>query len=195
MSQYSQNIRNRSKLRFFKGLYPRGKKFIKQSFINWVARKNGAQIGKAVVIPYQLARKANANLSVGNHTSIQSAKIDLRLPIKIGSHVIIGSDVEIITVSHNIDSPDWEHKYYGLEIEDYAWLATRAFILPSCRRIGYGAVCAAGSVVVKNVKTMHVISGNPAKFLRERKTVHSKLVVESLLGNDLIVYLKARRDN
>jgi len=190
-SKYVQGIRNRSKLRFLKGLIPRFRKYLIQSYINWIARQRGATIGKCATIPYSLAKRANSNLTIGDHTAIQTSLIDMRIPITIGNHVIIGSGVEIITVSHNIDSPDWEHKYYGLEIEDYCWLATRAFILPSCRKIGYGAVCAAGSVVARNVEPLAIMTGNPAQFLRKRETVHSDLCVESMLGNDFIAYRNA----
>lgn len=58
------------------------------------------------------------------------------------------------------------------------------------RRIGRGAVIGAGSVVAKDVEPMAVMAGNPARLLRYRKCVHSNLVVESLLGNDLITYIK-----
>jgi acetyltransferase-like isoleucine patch superfamily enzyme len=189
MSEYKTNIKNRSKAKFFKGVLGRFKKYIINTYIIWLARKNGAIIGNYVTMPYKLAKKANINLKIGNHTSIQTHLIDLRIPIIIGNYVIIGSDVEIITVSHNVDSVDWEHKYYGLEIEDYCWLATRAFILPSCRKISYGAVCAAGSVVFKNVESMAIVSGNPAQELRKREIVHSELCVESLLGNDFMTYI------
>ena len=118
-SKYAKDIRSRSTFRFLKGLYPRTKKYIIQRYISSVARKNGAHIGECVTMPYKLAKKANSNLIVGNHTSIQTDLIDLRSKVIIGNHVIIGSGVEIITCSHNIDSPDWEFKSYGLEIEDY----------------------------------------------------------------------------
>ena len=55
-----------------------------------MARRNGAKIGEAVVMPWSLARKANDNLVVGSHVSIQTDKLDLRNPIHIGNHVIIG---------------------------------------------------------------------------------------------------------
>lgn len=190
-TKYSKDIQARTKLRFIKGLYPRYKNYLKNKFIVWLARRNGATIGECVTMPYQLAKSANANLTVGNHTSIQSHVFDLRSKIKIGNNVIIGSDVEIITVSHNVDSVDWEHKKYGLEIEDYCWLATRVFVLPSCQFIGQGAVCAAGSVLARNVEPMAIMTGNPAVFLRNRKTVHSDLCVESMLGNDFIAYTRA----
>lgn len=185
---YEKQIQNRSKLRYYLGLIPRLKKHIYLNYVRWIARRNGAQIGDKSVIKIGLARKANKNLIIGNHTSVQSEMLDLRASIKIGDHVIIGSDVEILTCSHNIDSSDWEFKSYGIEIEDYVWIATRAFILPSCRKIGKGAVCAGGSVVVKNVEEMSVVSGNPAKHIKYRKQVHSNLVIESLLGGDYLTY-------
>jgi Acetyltransferase (isoleucine patch superfamily) len=190
-TKYSIDIQNRSKARFIKGLYPRFKKFLINGYVIRVARRNGATIGDCVTMPYSLAKKANSNLIVGDHTSIQTNLIDLRCKVEIGSYVIIGSDVEIITLSHNIDSPDWEHKPYGIVIEDYCWLATRVFVLPSCRKIGYGAVCAAGSVIARNVETMDVVAGNPFQVLRKRKLVHTDLCVESMLGNDFIAYTEA----
>lgn len=193
-STYSKDIKARSKLRFIKGLYPRFKNYLINKIIIWIARRNGATIGKCVTMPFKLAKKANANLTIGNHSSIQSHIFDLRSKVKIGNYVIIGSDVEIITVSHHIDSVDWEHKKYGLEIEDYCWLATRVFVLPSCQLIGYGAVCAAGSVLTRNVDSMAIVTGNPAVLLRKRKYVHSDLCVESLLGNDFIAYTNAYKN-
>jgi len=193
-SKYSDGIRNRSKIRFLKGLLPRAKKHLIQKCINWLARKRGAIIGNYVTIPYKLAKKANSNLIVGNHSSIQTDSIDLRAKVEIGKYVIIGGDVDILTYSHNIDSPDWENKSYGIVIEDFSWLATRVFVLPSCRRIGRGAVCAAGSVVVRNVDDMSVVTGNPANHLKFRKNVHSDLCVESMLGNDLIAYVEAYKN-
>lgn len=144
-------------------------------------------------MPISLAKKANRNLVIGNHVSLQTDKIDLRSPVKIGSHVIIGHNTEIITTSHNIDSPEWEHKYYGIEIKDYAWLPTNILVLPSCRKIGRGAVVGSGSVVVKNIDDMSVVSGNPATEFKKRKCVHEELVVESLLGGDYYAYKETRK--
>jgi acetyltransferase-like isoleucine patch superfamily enzyme len=193
-SLYEKQIQDRSTLRYYLGLIPRLKKFIYLSYVRFIARRNGAQIGHNSVITIELAHKANENLIIGNNTSIQTNFLDLRAPIKIGNHVIIGSGVEIITCSHNIYSPDWEFKAYGIEIEDYAWLATRVIIMPSCRKIGRGSVCGGGSVVVKNVKEMSVVSGNPAEHIKDRKQVHSSLVVESLLGGDYKQYIATRKN-
>lgn len=98
-----------------------------------------------------------------------------------------------MTVSHNIDSPEWEAKYYGLTIDDYVWLPTNVLILPSCRIIGRGAVVGSGSVVVKNIESMSVVSGNPAKEFRKRACVHFALVVERLRHGDYKAYKETRQ--
>lgn len=190
---YEADIQGRSTLHYLLGLAIRWKQHFKYVKAVRIARKRGAIIGKNVILPISLARKANKNLMIGDHTSIQTDMIDMRSPVKIGSHVIIGYGTEIITTSHNIDSPEWEHKHYGITIEDYAWIPTKILVLPSCRKIGRGAVIGSGSVVVKDVESMSVVGGNPAKVFKKRKTVHSNLVVESLLGGDYYTYKETRK--
>lgn len=191
---YEKNIQDRSLFRFYLGLIPRFFQFLKHERARKVARKKGAIIGENVVLPMLLAKKSNKNLIIGNNTSIQTHLIDLRSPVTIGNNVIIGNNTEIITTSHNIDSSEWEHKYYGITIEDYVWIPTKVLVLPSCQKIGKGAVIGSGSVVVKNINEMSVMSGNPATEIRKRKSIHSDLVVESMLGGDFIKYLSVRKN-
>ena len=186
--KYTENIANRSLIHFMIGLIPRVINYIKYEKCRKTARKRGAKIGSESIILPQLAQKANSNLQIGKYTSIGSTKLDLRSSIHIGNHVIISNDSEIITTSHYIDSPEWEHKFYGIDIDDYVWIASNALILPSCRKIGYGAVIGAGAVVVKDVPPMCVMGGNPAKCIKMRKCVHNKLVIPSLLSGDLKIY-------
>lgn len=190
---YEKSVQDRSTLRYYLGLIIRWKQNWKYVRARHIARKRGATIGEGVIMSLSLAKRANSNLIIGNHTSIQTDKLDLRSPIQIGNHVIIGSGTEIITTSHNIDSPDWKLKNYGIMIDDYAWIPTNILILPSCRKIGYGAVVSSGSVVVKEVDAMSVVGGNPAKEFKKRKCIHSDLIVESLLGGDYQIYKETRR--
>jgi len=192
-TKYEQRIQQRSRWHYYVGLIARYRSHLKHQRAIRIARRRGATIGEAVVMPISLAKKANENLVVGNHVSIQTDQLDLRNKITIGNYVIIGAGTEIITESHNIDSPEWEVKKYGLVIEDYVWLPTKVLVLPSCRRIGKGAVVGAGSVVVKDVDEMSVVSGNPAKEFRKRKCVHNELVVESLRAGDYKIYKEARK--
>lgn len=193
MTNYEQDIKSRTWWHYTKGLLARWKQHFKYAKAVRIARKRGATIGEGVIMPIALARKANKNLIIGDHVSIHTSKIDTRSPVTIGNHVIIGQDTEIITTSHNIESVEWEHKHYGIVIEDYVWLPVRVMVLPSCRRIGRGAVVGSGSVVVKDVEPMSVVSGNPAKEFKKRVCVHENLVVESLLGGDYYEYKKARQ--
>ncbi len=188
---YIKVIKSRSKWHYLKGWLIRGWNNLKYAIIRNKARRNGATIGEAVVMPMSLARQANGNLIVGNHVSIQTDKLDLRNPIHIGNHVIIGADSEILTTSHNIDSTTFDRKDYGITIDDYVWIPTKVTILPSCRHIGRGAVISTGSVVVRDVDTMSVIGGNPAQEFKKRRILHTDLVVESLLGGDFKAYKTA----
>lgn len=185
---YYKRISERSLLHFIKGLLPRIQCYLRYQKSKKIAIRKGAKIGDNSIILREFAKRCNKNFELGNNSSIGSYKIDLRSPVKIGNNVIISNDSKIITTSHYIDSPEWEHKYYGIEIEDYVWIASNVLILPSCRRIGYGAVIGAGSVVVKDVPPMSVVGGNPAKVLKQRECVHEKLVIPSLLSGDLKIY-------
>ncbi len=98
-----------------------------------------------------------------------------------------------MTTSHDVDSPVFARKDYGIVIEDYVWITSNAIILPSCRRIGYGSVIGCGSVVVGDVEPMAIMSGNPAKKIKERRQVHSSHLPEINLGGDFLLYKKARK--
>lgn len=193
MTEYEKRISSRSLFRYWIGLVARISPWLKTQWKLHKMRKAGAKIGCHVGIALNLMPPASKNLVVGDHVSIHSDRIDVRAPLKIGNYVIIGDSASIITCSHDIDSPEWTFKPYGLEIEEYVWIATRAMILPSCRIIGRGAVIGAGAVVVKDVPPMAVVSGNPAKILRYRKCVHENLLPEVLLGGGLVSYIMARR--
>ena len=104
MTNYEKDIKGRSTFRYILGLIARWKQHFKYDKAVRIARKKGATIGENVVMPLSLAKAANSNLKIGDHVSIQTDKIDLRNPVTIGNHVIIGSETEIITTSQNIDS-------------------------------------------------------------------------------------------
>lgn len=192
MTRYEADVKSRSLARYGLGLLARLGPWVRTQWKLRKMRKSGARIGSNIGIAKNAMPPASKNLVVGDHVSFHSDRIDVRAPLKIGDYVIIGDSASIITCSHDIDSPEWTFKPYGLEIEDYVWIATRAMILPSCRKIGRGAVIGAGAVVAKDIPPMAVVSGNPAQILRYRKCVHDRLLPENLLGGDLLNYWKAR---
>lgn len=187
---YYKKISTRNLLHFIIGLIPRVINYYKYSQYRKIAKKHGAHISNSSIILKKLAKKSNKNLWIGENSSIGSYKLDVRSPTKIGNNVIISNDSEIITTSHYIDSHEWEHKYYGIEIEDYVWIASNVLILPSCRKIGYGSVIGAGAVITKDVPPMSVMGGNPAYCIKKRNCIHDKLIISSLLSGDLKIYWK-----
>lgn len=192
-SLYEIEIQSRSLFHYIIGLLVRWKLNIKYSIARKIARKKGANIGIGVVMPIKLAKRLNNKVTIGNHVSIDTSNFSsFRYPITIGNNVIIGNNVKFVMGSHRLDSPEWE-RYRpndGLVIEDYVWFCPDSIILPSVKRIGFGAVIGANAVIAKDVLPMAIMTGNPAKQIKERKIVHSNLVVESLLGGDYNIYKK-----
>lgn len=196
-TNYQRNIRNRSKVHFIIGLMARVNRFIKFYLSARLGRRYKAFVGYNVTMPKQFAKQLNSLVSIGNNVSINHDVniTSLLYPLCIGNNVIIGNDVDFILSTHDIDSVEWEHiqPSGGLVIEDYVWICPHSIILPSVKRIGYGAVIGAGSVVTKDVEPFAVVGGNPARKIRTRKNVHANVCVESLLGGDFLTYLKTWR--
>ena len=189
---YVTAIRERSLCRFILGL---GARLLSQLVIEMRLlhmRRKGAVIGVCSVIGKRAVFSGYDNLHIGEHCSIQGGFFDTRSQITIHDRVIIGDAVSVLTCSHDIDSPEWKFCSYGLEVDDYVWIATGAKILPQCRRIGKGAVIGAYAVVSRDVPPMAVVVGNPARIVRYRKCVHDQIVPELFLGGDLRAYWAAR---
>jgi acetyltransferase-like isoleucine patch superfamily enzyme len=109
-----------------------------------------------------------AGLVVGEYTVIHSkCRLDSRGGLFIGSRVSISQDVIVLTADHIVNSENFEGRTRQVVIEDYAWIGTRATILPGVR-IGKGAVVAAGAVVIKDVDDYSIVGGVPAKLIGTR---------------------------
>ncbi|MAS96522.1 MAG: acetyltransferase [Verrucomicrobiales bacterium] len=87
--------------------------------------------------------------------------------IDIGDNVSIGPEATILTLGHDPQSPMFEDRGGSVIIENRAWIAYRAIVLPGIR-IGEGAIVAAGAVVTKDVMPFSIVAGNPATKIGER---------------------------
>lgn len=193
---YVEKIKSRRLLFFLLGIIPRFFIFIKYMLVRKLLRHKKVLVGDGTIVPLSLALKMNNNICIGSHSIINPIKItSFTRKIEIGSSVIIGAGVKIIMGSHNINSNRWENirKTDGLSIDDYVWLCPDSVISPSCSHIGYGAVIAPNSVVVKDVPAMSIVGGNPARIIGQRTCVHDNIVIESLRAADLLQYLYARK--
>ena len=127
------------------------------------ARATGAgmQVGElSAVRPLRLTGKRTL-MSVGERSVVGQATIALHAKLTIGSRVVINDGVTILTASHRTDSPQWESVAKDVVIEDYAWIAVGATILPGVR-VGRGAVVGAFAVVTSDVPPYQIVVGNPA---------------------------------
>lgn len=125
--------------------------------------KRGATLGPMSIVTGGGFPGNMRNLVVGNQTAIaKSASISLHGTVVIGSNVVINGDVRILTGTHSTQDPQWRQVSATVKIDDYAWIAERATILPGTT-IGKGAVVGAGAVVSGNVAPYSIVVGNPAR--------------------------------
>ena len=98
--------------------------------------------------------------------------IDYSGGVKIGSDVSISEGVKIYTHNHGVNGViNWRLNkidFRSLEIEDNCWIGASAIILSGVNLVGKGAIIAAGSVVTKDVPSLSVVAGNPAKVISYR---------------------------
>lgn len=109
------------------------------------------------------------DLSVGDDTFIGRVEISAHAAVTIGAHVCINDGAKVLTASHDIRSAQWTTVAKPIVIEDFAWVATNALILPGVT-IGRGAVVAAGAVVTRDVPPGAVASGNPATIRENQRS-------------------------
>ena len=111
---------------------------------------------------------ARRHFRIGRHSTInERCRLDNRGGLEIGSNVSISSEVCILSADHDPRSPDFAGRIRAVRIEDYAFIGTRAMILPGVT-VGRGGVVAAGAVVTKNVAPLSIVAGCPAKEIGTR---------------------------
>lgn len=111
------------------------------------------------------------NVAIGNNCVINTrVLLDGRGgKISIGNNVDIAHEAVIWTLEHDPQDDHYTAKGAGVIVEDYAWIASRATILPGIT-IGRGAVVACNSVVTKDVPAMAIVAGVPAKIIGQRNS-------------------------
>lgn len=139
------------------------------TFRKLIYRLAGISIGKGSTIHMFANFFQPSNIEIGDDTVIgMRAFLDGRAKLKIGSHVAIASEVLIYNSQHDVDNLGFRPIEKEVEIADYVFIGPRAIILPGIK-IGKGAVVAAGAVVTKDVLSMSIVGGVPAKEIRKRR--------------------------
>lgn len=150
-------------------------------FRRFFYRISGIEIGKGSTLHMGTRFYNPSNIKIGRDSIIgEFAVLDGRDLLIIGDHVDIASEVMIYNAQHDINSNRFatvEDTQKGrVVIHDYVFIGPRAIILPGVT-IGRGAVVAAGAVVTKDVDTLSIVGGVPAKEIgkREESSLNYKL--------------------
>jgi acetyltransferase-like isoleucine patch superfamily enzyme len=143
----------------------------------WYERVIGARFGDdagmylGCYLWYYTPRKVRMSgfrLGAGSHVN-RGCVLDIRGGLDIGKQVSISTEAMILTASHQVNDPRFGVELRPVVIEDYAWVGSRAVILPGVR-LGRGCVVAAGAVVTRDVPPLTVVAGVPARPVAERES-------------------------
>ncbi|AYL99313.1 acyltransferase [Mucilaginibacter celer] len=127
-----------------------------------------ANIGKRTGIYRGFEVRSPWKLTIGNGSIIgHDALLDARCGLTIGNSVNLSNEVMIWTLHHDYNDSGFAQTGAPVTIGNYAWICSRAIILPGVT-IGDGAVVAAGAVVTRDVAPYTVVGGVPAKPIAKR---------------------------
>jgi len=139
------------------------------------------EVGEGSIVEGSLvAEREGASIIIGRNTSIRNSLIASATKIEIGDDIFISWGCTIF--DHDSHALGWKHRQQDIDrhheknwtyvaikpvkIGNKSWIGLNAIILKGVE-IGEGSVVAAGSVVTKSVPPWTLVSGNPAKAIRE----------------------------
>jgi len=110
------------------------------------------------------------NLHFGKNVFINSNVMFTDLGgIYIGDGVLIGPNVTIASVNHQIEPSQRRHlELKSVCIHDNAWIAANVTVTPGVV-IGENSIVAAGAVVTRNVPANTIVAGVPARVIKTIK--------------------------
>lgn len=149
-------------------------KFSPKPFHAWrsfLLRCFGAKVGKAVHVYPKVKIWAPWNLELADGCGIANGAILYSQDkISIGKKTVISQGAHLCAGTHDYNTEGFVLITKPIQIGNYAWVATEAFIHPGVH-IGDGAVIGARSVVGKSMPEWTICSGHPCKPLKPREVI------------------------
>jgi maltose O-acetyltransferase len=136
----------------------------------WYRHVLGIQLGRhasvlmgAYVAFLSPGANRRSGARIGRNSRInRKCTLDFRGGLTIGDNVSISPEVMFVGGSHDVNNPWFDDVLRPISVEDYAFIGTRAMILPGVT-VGRGAVVTAGSLVSGDVAPMTIVAGVPAR--------------------------------
>jgi acetyltransferase-like isoleucine patch superfamily enzyme len=132
-------------------------------------------IGTSLIGNYCYFNADGGSITVGDWTAFNHG---VHINASVGGNIVIGTNcpigpgVVMRTASHkymrsDVNIQDQGHDIADIVIENDVWIGANAVILGGVH-IGRGAVVGAGAVVTKDVPSMAIVVGVPAKVIKFR---------------------------
>lgn len=138
---------------------------------NWVLRAFGARISSTARIHPTVKIVFPIHLTIGANTSVGDRAILYALgPITLGDRVTVSQYAHVCAGSHDYTQPDMPLIRSPILVDDDAWIAADAFVGPGVT-VGEGAIVGARGVATKDIHPWTVVAGNPAVFVKSRKSL------------------------
>ena len=123
------------------------------------------------------------NIVIGKYSygCFDSAKINQFT--RIGRYCSFASDISIFNGNHPIEHLSTHPFFFNpnlkyvdeekidrrwIDIGHDVWIGRNAIITPSVKKVGNGAIIAAGAIVTKDVPDFAIVGGNPAQIIKYR---------------------------
>jgi len=168
-----------------------GTGFVKRKLFEFIIHCEGG-IYTSYTLRMLLFEKRNITLGSYSYGTLDVI-FALRPRTFIGRYTSIGPGVQMFNANHPYLTISTHPYFYtdkegrenvlrhDLFVGHDVWLGANAIVCPGCRRIGNGAVIAAGAVVTKDVPDYAIVAGNPAKVIKMR---FSQPIVEKLVRSE-----------
>jgi acetyltransferase-like isoleucine patch superfamily enzyme len=127
-----------------------------------------AEFGKGVLIGekshfhYPWKIKIGAGTAIGRGCNIFPSYQFKDVYVTFGKNVLVAPNLTIFGAGHPVAEPHSSHVAADVVIEDDVYVGGNVTIRYGVH-VGRGAIIAAGSVVVKDVKAGDIVGGNPAR--------------------------------
>ncbi len=136
---------------------------------NYGVRLMGGRVSKNVRFYSGFSVREPKRLTIEEGVSIgPRVLLDARAGLTIRRNAVLAYDAIVWTLHHDYNDAMFCGKGAPVDIGAYAWICSRAIILPGVT-IGECAVVASGAVVTKDVPPYAIVGGVPAKVIGHRK--------------------------